>query len=772
MTRPDPPNDETRIIGSPSEDLGRAQTRAAGSPSEDGGGRVEGTTLPARNTPTARLGWSPGLQVGDYVIEDKLGKGAVGAVYRVQHIPTGEVRALKAIPTPTPEQRERFKREAFAQAAGSAHPNVARCFEAGEYEEHVYLVIEHLQGGSLEERIGEGGPLPPVEAARVMATIARGLGIIHALGVLHRDLKPENIMFGADGTAKLVDFGIARLLEADSLTDTGALVGTPAFMAPEQATGDKRSMGAWTDVYGLGATLYCALTGSVPFDGNTMTELLRQILHDTPEAPSSLDPKIPRELDRIVLKAIARSPEGRYASVAEFADELEGWVRGERRSFVPRAALVALGVAVVLLVGAGLGALWSHEAKGPSPAGPEVASLPPVSRPPAPAPERPRPASLPEGVVPSGDTFINAKDGSLLVWIPPGRFVQGDPKGVTRSVTISRGFFLGKQEVSWGQWAEFCGETGRPLLPPNQRPRCVTAAGKPIRLGGPFDPRRVRRHPATYMYYADARAYCEWAGGKLPSEAQWEYAARGTDGRTFPWGDDPRLRRRPGDPPVFLQAGRLVRPPADVQPVERRGSVSDVGRAAAVRRLATEHAAARHFRASGAVRYEHRRCRLHAAGRGADPAGATHALRNGRRTGRVRRGRSRFPWDGAGSLASVQSAAAAALLSADHAAERRAVPLAVAASRRPDPRFPPAGRRQRHAWTRQRHAWTRQRHGTRSARTVLFGSIRKPAEFEPIFDDSSLSRYPGKVYLRPRKDPDGRSSVVNRKRTRTESSTA
>jgi formylglycine-generating enzyme required for sulfatase activity len=475
------------------------------------------------------------LHVGDYVIEGKLGKGAVGAVYEVRHVPTGEVRALKAIPTPTREQRERFKREAFAQAAGGAHPNVARCFEVGEYEErHVYLVIEHLPGGSLQDRIDRRGPLPPVEAARTLASVARGLGVIHALGVLHRDLKPENVMFAADGTAKLVDFGIVRLLDADSLTETGALVGTPAFMAPEQAIGDKQRLGPSTDVYGLGATLYCALTGALPVDGDSIARLLRQITQDDPRPPSALAPQVPPELDRIVLKAMARAPGDRYASAAELADALDGWVQGERKSALPRAVLIPVGVALLLLAGAAFGSLFATP-----PAAEGGAIAPPApAEPPAPEPRRPGPRSLPSGLVQSGEAFINAKDGSLLVLIPPGSFVQGDPKGITRSVTLSRGFFLGKHEVTWNQWAQFCRETGRPLLPPRQIPRCVTATGERIRLKKPFDPSRVPRHPATFMYYADARAYCEWAGGRLPSEAQWEYAARGTDGRTFPWGDD------------------------------------------------------------------------------------------------------------------------------------------------------------------------------------------------------------------------------------------
>ncbi|MBL4845226.1 MAG: serine/threonine protein kinase [Planctomycetes bacterium] len=290
-------------------------------------GRPDQLPAPRRATPTGKLGWRTGQLVAGHKVLGKLGKGASGAVYLVEHLESGEYRALKAIPTPDEEARACFEREVKSQMGAGGHPNVAECFEAGEWEGHVYLVMEHLPGGSLRELVRQRGALVGHEAAEVVALLADGLAAVHAVGILHRDLKPANVMFDAVGVPKLVDFGLARACDAQSQTD--ALQGTPAYMAPEQTRTAQGTLSEQTDVYGLGGVLYSALTGDLPYACSDMLELLLEIAACDPIPPSERRPEleIPAALDAIVLRAMARSPKERYSSAVEFAKALREYCR-------------------------------------------------------------------------------------------------------------------------------------------------------------------------------------------------------------------------------------------------------------------------------------------------------------------------------------------------------------------------------------------------------------------------------------------------------------
>jgi hypothetical protein len=302
--------------------------------------------------------------LGDYRLLKRLGAGAMGTVYLGEHREGGARRALKLLPTgSSADLRERFRREGEAQARVDAHPNVVRVHALGEERGTLYLVQDLVEGGSLGERLREG-PLPPAEAANLVRQLAEGMAHVHAQGVLHRDLKPDNVLLDPDGIPKLVDFGLAHLAGQGTLTKTGSLLGTPSYMAPEQALGqgaDQRS-----DVYGLGAVLYHCLTGRPPFAAGSVIATLDQVVNKPPVAPSSLAPLAPG-LEAVCLKALAKRPEDRYPSAAALAAALAAptsLVPG-----APRSLRVVVGVALGATVLVGGVGWWAVATSSPPPPG-------------------------------------------------------------------------------------------------------------------------------------------------------------------------------------------------------------------------------------------------------------------------------------------------------------------------------------------------------------------------------------------------------------------
>jgi hypothetical protein len=279
----------------------------------------------------------------------------MGAVFLAEHTATGGRYALKGIlDASDPELVQRFLREGEAQAAVDDHPNVLRVHACDRHQGLPYLVMEVAEGGSLEDRLKQG-PLPAQEAAAVVRELARGLQHVHVRGILHRDLKPSNVLFDERGTPKLVDFGIARIDQAERLTRTGAAVGTPSYMSPEQASGVREEVGVRSDVYGLGAVLYHALTGKPPFAAATMLGTLAQVMKDAPVPPTKLAVGIPAALEAVCLRALSKEPQARFASARDLAVALdEALAAPDAAGPVWRPRLLALVVALAL---AGLGFL-------------------------------------------------------------------------------------------------------------------------------------------------------------------------------------------------------------------------------------------------------------------------------------------------------------------------------------------------------------------------------------------------------------------------------
>jgi WD40 repeat protein len=270
-------------------------------------------------------------QVPGYRVEALLGRGGMGVVYRAWHLRLDRTVALKMLlagPCARPEELERFLRESQA-VAGLRHANIVQVYDVGDVDGRPYFTMEFVEGGNLADQI-QGIPQPVRKAAALVATLAGAIHAAHQSGFVHRDLKPANVLLTDEGSPKITDFGLARRLEGDGgLTLSGTPVGTPSYMAPEQARGVKAAIGPATDVYALGAILYELLTGRPPFRADSATATLQQVMTDEPVPPARLNPRVPRDLQTICLKCLHKEPPGRYATAADLAADLGRFLRYE-----------------------------------------------------------------------------------------------------------------------------------------------------------------------------------------------------------------------------------------------------------------------------------------------------------------------------------------------------------------------------------------------------------------------------------------------------------
>ncbi len=355
---------------------------AESTPAGPGDVELSGSMLfspPAPQAPAAdqSLPKLPGYQVLEWI-----GEGGMGVVYKARQLLTNRPVAVKMITDGRGDlaARARFLAEAEA-AARLRHPGVVQVYEVGDAGGQPFLALEFCEGGSLADRL-DGAPLPPERAAAVVEQLARAMHAGHLAGIVHRDLKPANVLLTTPpgrlpepGEVKISDFGLARLLDADrGQTRSGMILGTPSYMAPEQAAGDNKSVGPAADVYALGAILYELLTGTPPFRGATFHDTIEQVLARDPVPPRRLQPKVPLDLETVCLKCLRKEPHNRYPSAEALAEDLRAFAEGRPvwarpvswREHVrkwarrrPELAGLAASLAVLFLIAA-VGGVWYH----------------------------------------------------------------------------------------------------------------------------------------------------------------------------------------------------------------------------------------------------------------------------------------------------------------------------------------------------------------------------------------------------------------------------
>ncbi|MCI0343090.1 MAG: protein kinase [Planctomycetales bacterium] len=322
--------------------------------------------------------------IGPFDVLEKLGGGGMGVVYRARHRESGQVAAVKVLVQgahASDEQRRRFEREAEAMRAFD-HPSLVRLVESGRDGDDPYVAMEFVEGVGLDQWIAAEKPAPR-RAVQMLRRIAEALAHAHGRGILHRDLKPSNVLVGKDDVPHVTDFGLARPVSLDdsSLTRAGEILGTPQYMSPEQARGDREALDPRSDLYSLGAILYRMLTGRSPFEGATATAVVYRVLVEPARSPRRLNPAVDRGLETICLKLLEKAPADRYPDARELVADLDRWLAGQPiagrrpgrlaraarslRARPGRAAATAGAAALVALVPAGIVCLGGPAAPAP-----------------------------------------------------------------------------------------------------------------------------------------------------------------------------------------------------------------------------------------------------------------------------------------------------------------------------------------------------------------------------------------------------------------------
>ena len=330
--------------------------------------QATGDTMPPNLSLLTNLSLSAPVRFGGYELLEEIGHGGMGLVYKARHLGLNRIVALKLLlpgPFSSPEMLSRFRREAQAAAALS-HPGIVPVYEVGESGGQSFLAMEYIEGRSLGRIIAEFGArsLEFGRMAQWMKGIAEAIAHAHAHGIVHRDLKPANILLDAEDRIRVVDFGLAkRLDDVSDLTLTGQVLGSPDYLAPEQASGKLAAPLPASDIYATGAILYELLTGRPPFRSSSVQDTLLRIRDAEPVAPRLLNGSVPRDLEVICLKCLEKDPARRYGSARELADELERFLNGEPIRARPigsagkvwrwcrrKPALAAMAAAVVTLL--------------------------------------------------------------------------------------------------------------------------------------------------------------------------------------------------------------------------------------------------------------------------------------------------------------------------------------------------------------------------------------------------------------------------------------
>jgi len=507
-----------------------------------------------------------------YRIISCLGQGGMGAVYSARHLNLNTTVAIKEmIPQPgldahtLTQLRRQFQQEATVLAHLN-HPHMVHVIDFFEEKGNAYLVMDFVEGKSLADRVIGQRPLPEREVMTWAKQLLDALAYCHSQGVIHRDIKPQNIVIRPDGRAMLVDFGLVKLWDpSDPRTKTAMRgMGTPEYAPPEQYDVDPGHTDPRSDIYSLGATLYHLLTGQSP-----PTATQRMTNPASLKAPRTLNPRLSIQIEQGILKAIEPQPGHRFQSAKEMAAALSRKVPAParttarkrqptkvkpkarpttraRRKSMPGWAWVVGGVAAVALLVV-LGRLVFGGGAAKEPTQTLAPTVTPTVMPAGTPTAKPTSTPIAESVSSAGATQIRPVDDMVMVYVPGGTFQMGSSEGDSdadddefpQHSVILDGFWIDQTEVTNAQFAAFLNDQG------NQTKGGVTWLELDCyycligRSGDEFRPKSVYAdYPVTMVSWYGADAYCKWVGAQLPTEAQWEYAARGEQGYIYPWGND------------------------------------------------------------------------------------------------------------------------------------------------------------------------------------------------------------------------------------------
>ena len=460
-----------------------------------------------------------GKHIDRYNIIDLLGQGGMATVYRAYDTRLEREVALKVIrheafpPDVLQNELKRFEREAKSLARLS-HPNIVKVLDYGEYEGSPFLVMEYLPGGTLKQKIGS--PIAWQDAMHLLLPVARGVEYAHNREIIHRDIKPSNILLAENETPTLSDFGIAKLFQNEGtlLTASGMAMGTPEYMAPEQWTGKTVPQ---SDMYALGVVLYEMVTGRRPYTADTPGGVFMMQVTEPVLFPRDIVPHLPEAVEQFLLKALSREPSNRHASMTEFIRDME-LLLSNAETKVPINRMETLK-------GSPGQSSVRKDASSPSrklvPFNWKAATLGGVIL----------LAIVAAAVVlmkkkstPLAAEITDSKN-AVMVLVPEGDFVMGSDNGdederPVHTVYLDE-FYIDKYEVTNSDY----------------RVCVVDGVCKPPQDMTNYNNPEYENHPVVHVDWEMARTYCDWRDAQLPTEAQWEKAARGMDARTYPWGE-------------------------------------------------------------------------------------------------------------------------------------------------------------------------------------------------------------------------------------------
>ena len=494
-----------------------------------------------------------GKSLGRYHILEQIGEGGMAIVYKAfdtrleREVAVKVIRMGRLAPDIADKALKRFEREGKALARLN-HPNIISIIDYGEDMGHPYLVMPYLPGGTLKEMLRAEGKTDWQDAARMLLPIAKALTYAHEEEMIHRDVKPANILITRSGDPMLTDFGIAKIIDEEAtmdLTGTRATVGTPEYMAPEQVTA--KTVDHRADIYALGVVFYEMVTGRKPFQADTPMAVLVKLSSEPLPRPTEFTPKLPQSVEQLLLKALAKDPANRYASMGEFVVALEKILQGtssapskaerkrkaekktpQEKSTVSKASfptqylwLILGGVAITsILLGwlLGGGAAEAFPTKTPTLTNTPTKTATPRST------TTPKATATPALGI--GSTWERPADGMRMLYIPAGDFEMGSEDGDGDEEPIHTvyldAYWMDETEVTNAMYA-----------------KCVSAGECDQPGGSYYGDSSYTNHPVVHVDWNDAQNYCRWTGGQLPTEAEWEKAARGgLEGKKYPWSNE------------------------------------------------------------------------------------------------------------------------------------------------------------------------------------------------------------------------------------------